>query len=96
MAFDSETAREAGKKSSRKGIGNKSTAELKKSLKAIVDDELENIDRLLSSLDPKDRLDIVCKLLPYVLPKQTQLMTDGEVVNSVKIILEDYKSKENE
>lgn len=96
MAFDSETAREAGKKSSRKGVGNKSTAELKKSLKAIVDDELENIESLLCSLDPKARLDIVCKLLPYVLPKQTQLMAEGEVVNSVKIILEDYKNKDDE
>ena len=65
------------------GTPNRTTAELKAAIKLFVDAELENVQDLLSELTPKERLDVLCKLIPYVLPKQTELVTD----NSKEIII---------
>ena len=59
-----------------KGTPNKATAELKELIKTFVENEIEEVENLLIELTPKERLDILCKLLPYVLPKQTELISD--------------------
>ena len=51
------------------GTPNKLTQELKIILKDIVARELENLEENLKNLDPKERLEIVVKLLPFVMPK---------------------------
>ncbi|MBO0937911.1 hypothetical protein J2I47_15240 [Fibrella sp. HMF5335] len=43
--------------------------DLRETLKALMQKEIENLPHLLESLEPKDRLNIVCKMLPYVFPK---------------------------
>jgi hypothetical protein len=42
---------------------------MQKHLKAIIQKEVENIEQYLGQLKPKDRLDYVLKILPYVMPK---------------------------
>lgn len=61
-----------------KGTPNKATAELKELIKTFVENEIEEAENLLIELTPKERLDILCKLLPYVLPKQTELISDSD------------------
>lgn len=61
-----------------KGTPNKATAELKELIKTFVENEIEEVENLLIELTPKERLDILCKLLPYVLPKQTELISDSD------------------
>ncbi|MET3730706.1 hypothetical protein [Moheibacter stercoris] len=61
-----------------KGTPNKTTAELKELIKTFVESEIEEAENLLIELTPKERLDILCKLLPYVLPKQTELISDSD------------------
>ena len=61
-----------------KGTPNKTTAELKELIKTFVENEIEEAENLLIELTPKERLDILCKLLPYVLPKQTELISDSD------------------
>ncbi len=62
-----------------KGIPNRLTKELRCTLKAVIDQELENLPEILDSLEGKDRLEFICKLLPYVLPKVESVgMTEGE------------------
>lgn len=53
----------------KKGTPNKLTKETKELLKNIVHNELELIPNSLNNLDTLDRLEILIKLLPYVIPK---------------------------
>ena len=52
-----------------KGTPNKLTAELRSALKDVLYDEIEQIPHRLDELEAKDRLELLVKLLPYVLPK---------------------------
>ena len=62
-----------------KGAVNKTTSETKGILQKIVSKELDNIADLLEQLDPKERIDAVIKLLPYVVPKQSEIsISDDE------------------
>jgi hypothetical protein len=51
------------------GTPNKVTSELRKTLKAIVASELESLPVTLGELPPRERLDLVIKLLPFCMPK---------------------------
>lgn len=56
-----------------KGVVNKTTAETKEILQKIVSNELDNISTLLEKLEPKERIDAVIKMLPYIVPKQQEV-----------------------
>lgn len=56
-----------------KGTPNKLTKELRSVLKDILYQELEQIQEHLETLSPKDRVDLVIKLIPYILPKVTAI-----------------------
>ena len=56
-----------------KGTPNKSTVELKEAIKTILDSEIGKIQKHLNQLEPKERLEIIIKLLPYILPKTSQI-----------------------
>lgn len=51
------------------GTPNKITSELRDSLKAILDGELLTLTASLDKLTPKERLDVVLRLMPYCMPK---------------------------
>jgi hypothetical protein len=51
------------------GTPNKLTKELREKLKVIMDVELDGINEMLNTLKPKQRIELIIKLLPYVLPK---------------------------
>lgn len=53
----------------KKGTPNKITKNLRKALKAIIKKELDELPKLLSKLSEHQRLLILVKLLPFVLPK---------------------------
>ena len=53
----------------KKGTPNKLTKELRSVLKEVIYNELENIEERLDELEPKQRLELVIKLMPYVFPK---------------------------
>lgn len=52
-----------------KGTPNRLTKELRRVLKDLLHQELENLPEHLNSLEPKERLEILVKLLPYAIPK---------------------------
>jgi len=53
-----------------KGTPNKSTKETRELLQKVFDNEIEQVPSLLKQIkNPKDRLDILIKILPYILPK---------------------------
>ena len=52
-----------------KGTPNKVTRELREILKNIIDQELDALPAMIHRLPDEKRLDVIIKLLPYVLPK---------------------------
>ena len=52
-----------------KSTPNKLTRELRAVLKDLIHEELETLQERMDHLDPKERLEVLVKLLPYVLPK---------------------------
>ena len=51
------------------GTPNRITKELRETLKAIVDGELQTLTATLDKLPAKDRLDVLLKLMPYCMPR---------------------------
>ncbi|RXP46869.1 hypothetical protein EC396_13395 [Lutibacter sp. HS1-25] len=60
-----------GIKTSGRTIGtlNKTTKEIRTVLKDVINKELTNIATLLAKLEPKERVELIIKLIPYVLSK---------------------------
>ena len=55
------------------------TSNLRETLKNIMQKEIEKLPETLEALDPKERINVVCKLMPYVFPKvETVHPTEGE------------------
>lgn len=52
-----------------KGTPNKTTKEIRNVLKSVIDNEIQNIETSLQEIPAKERLEILIKLIPYVLPK---------------------------
>ena len=52
-----------------KGTPNRMTKELRVLLKDIVYQELEEVQERFSLLEPKQRIELIIKLMPYILTK---------------------------
>ena len=53
--------------------------ELRNNLKEVIQRELKQLNEQLEALEPKERLNVVCKLMPYVFPKvNTVHLKEGE------------------
>ena len=53
--------------------------DLRDSLKRVIQNELIKFPEQLEALEPKERLNVVCKLMPYVFPKvNTVHLKEGE------------------
>lgn len=68
MPFDSHTASEAGKKSKRGPA--KLTSDVKEAISLLVDDLQKDLATNLNKLEPREKADLLVKLLEYVIPKQ--------------------------
>ena len=56
-----------------KGTPNRITKELRTLLKDILYQELEQVRERLELLEPKERIELLIKLMPYALPKVTSV-----------------------
>ena len=56
-----------------KGTPNRMTKELRSVLKDVLYQELEQIQTHLDILKPKERVELLIKLMPFVLPKVTSI-----------------------
>lgn len=55
------------------------TMGLRENLKNLMQKEIEKLPDTLDALEPKERLNVVCKLMPFVFPKvQTVHAKEGE------------------
>ena len=67
-----------------KGTPNKLTKEIRKILNDIVHIELEKVEKNLNTLEPKQRLEILIKLMPYVLPKAESISESDSKSEPIK------------
>jgi len=56
-----------------KGTPNRMTKELRSVLKDVLYQELEQIQEHLETLNSKERVELLIKLMPYILPKVTSI-----------------------
>jgi hypothetical protein len=55
------------------------TAELRDTLKTIMQNEIEKLPETMEQIEPKERVNLICKLMPFVFPKlNTVSATEGE------------------
>ena len=81
MGFDKETGAAAGKKSSRRGVPNVITSDVRKVLKGVIAAQIEELPDLLNEMNPKERAELIIKLLPFVVPRVENVpSTEGEGV----------------
>jgi hypothetical protein len=58
------------------------TMNLRETLKQIMQQEIEKLPETLAALEPKERIALVCRLLPYVVPKVEAVSpTEGEPIS---------------
>lgn len=57
----------------KKGSPNLMTRELRELLRTAFNDEINSIPATLKSMEPKERLDMLCKFLPYFAPKMQSI-----------------------
>jgi len=68
-----------------KGTPNKVTKDVRQLLTNIVESNIVNIENDLKKLNSKERLQIITGLLPYVVPKKTELAFDSELKGAISI-----------
>jgi len=56
-----------------KGTPNIMTKELRSVLKDILYQELEEVQERFKLLEPKERIELLIKLMPYIIPKVTSI-----------------------
>ncbi|MDI9625086.1 MAG: hypothetical protein QM283_01305 [Bacteroidota bacterium] len=77
MAFrDKELASRAGKLSSRKGVPNRTTQQVRKAFQLLIDDNLEQMQSDLDALTPRDRLRFIIDLSKFILPQLQAVSND--------------------
>lgn len=56
-----------------KGTRNKITGTVKEIITQSISNELESLPLLLQHLEPKERIDAIIKLIPYLIPKASPI-----------------------
>lgn len=55
-----------------KGTPNKTTSEFRTFLQTLIESQFSDIEQDLQTLKPYQRLDILCRLISYCVPKPTE------------------------
>ena len=97
MGFNNrDLASKAGKKSSRAGVPNRATAEVREYFKLLIQGNLERMQSDLDSLEPKDRLQIILQLSKFILPQlQAVSIEDLREKDEFRVITINLKSDED-
>lgn len=80
-----------------KGTPNKTTAEVKQMLKAILENQLEILDKNKNELTNTERIALAKALLPFTLPKlQSVIVREGEPLGQFKPIQIQFDNGDNQ
>ena len=67
-----------------KGSLNKSTSEIREKLFTIISNQFETFEKDLEKLTPKEKCDIIIKLMPYAIPRLFNGELQMEYINNNK------------
>ena len=97
MAFrDKELASRAGKLSTRKGVPNRTTQQVRKAFQLLIDDNIEQMQSDLDALTPRDRLRFIIDLSKFILPQlQAVSIDDLRDKDEFRVITINLKSDED-
>jgi hypothetical protein len=74
-----------------KGSLNKSTLEIKQIIHEALSFHLDSINDYINALEtPKDKIDAICKLLPYIAPKLREIEVTGihhKQIDSIEVTI---------
>lgn len=77
MGFrDRELASKAGRISTREGVPNKSTNEVRRAFQLLVENNLPKMQNDLDSLEPKDRIKFMLDMAKFILPQLQSISID--------------------
>ena len=71
-----ELASMAGRISTREGVPNKSTNEVRKAFRLLVENNLPKMQKDLDSLEPKDRIKFMLDMAKFILPQLQSISID--------------------
>ena len=71
-----ELASMAGRISTRAGIPNRATNEVRKAFQLLVENNLERLQNDLDELEPKDRIKIILEMAKFILPTLQAVSVD--------------------
>ena len=84
---------------SRKGVPNKTTAEIRNAFQLLVEDNLDNMKVWLSDVaqeDPERALEIILKMSEYIVPKLSRTEVKADITDkSIVINLNRLNAKNN-
>ena len=91
MGFQNGHIKSGGRK---KGVRNNTSRELKLLLSEFLLEQIENLPIAFSSItSPERRLDLIIKLIPYVLPKAQEISLDMLSDAKLDSVIEKYKNE---
>ena len=99
MAFENnkELASKAGKISTRKGVPNRTTQQVRKAFQLLIDDNLEQMQSDLDALTPRDRLRFIIDLSKFILPQlQAVSIDDLREKDEFRVITINLKNDESD
>lgn len=67
------------------GVPNKVTTSLKDRVNLLIENNFDKLQADLDTIEPKDRLSIMLKLMEYVLPKQKETKIDFSNLSDTEI-----------
>lgn len=70
-----------------KGTPNKVTAELRDRLQAIIETAVEELPDLLEQMPPEEKVKTLTALLPYVVPKLSNVEVSGTDNGAIRVSL---------
>ena len=91
MPFEKGHKKLGGRK---QGIPNKSTTQIRELLNSVLQEEIERFPEHFNAItDPKQRLDVLAKLLPFIVPKMQSIKGDKQEDNHINKIEIDIITK---
>ena len=97
MGFrNKELASMAGRISTREGVPNRTTQQVRKAFQLLIDDNLEQMQSDLDALTPRDRLRFIIDLSKFILPQlQAVSIEDLREKDEFRVITINLKSDED-
>jgi dsRNA-specific ribonuclease len=89
MSLTPQRAKELGQKSTRKGIPNRSTTEIRQKINEIIENNIPKLQEDLDQLEPKDRIKTLIELSKFVLP--TLKAVDTEKTTTKKHVIINFR-----